>query len=379
MKLNTLRTYLFCLSALMSSCGKSTQTAQTTLSSVSPDTDFVEVVRGRTMDEVTVEEVERLYYNNGGYDFNVAGYDFTFAEYLRYNPATMRYPFDALQHADENPIYIEQTPDGRIRAYNWCSYAYGSNVTWNHLIQIEDNGTVYVPDEIPDWDMEVSTIEHIYQLPEPGYYIFVYYLREWASMGHYAAVGYQLNGHTLKRVRLFTDTDATHRDRLELECNTSDFYFRIGRAIGGDDFFYYDEQNATLYYPRTRIRYDETLLVSDRYIPYVWDGTGMTEDEETGNPRLHPSLQDYAYVDRIARFNNADSVIARIDVLPDGSYRYASWINEPMTAEPAMVLHHGTEDDQRYYFRNETHTYVITKDDCPVLEIYDSVNPYVQH
>ena len=78
----------------------------------------------------------------------------------------------------------------------------------------------------------------------------------------------------------------------------------------------------------------------------------------------------------MVRFVSSATIIARIDVMPDGSYRYASWLNEPMSETPAMLLYNGMADEKRYYFRNKTHIYVITKDEIPVLEVYYSADPY---
>ena len=55
----------------------------------------------------------------------------------------------------------------------------------------------------------------------------------------------------------------------------------------------------------------------------------------------------------MARFVNSAN-ITRIDVMNDGSYRYAAWLNEPMSEEPAMLLYNGVADENRYYFRNKT-------------------------
>ena len=341
--------------------------------------DSVTTYQGRGIGDVSVEEVERIYFNNGGYNFNVAGYEFTFVQYIEQTPAAMHYPFSALQHAEENPLRITDSPDGKIRFYGWDSGLGGTCIAWTTIYQIEHKGKVYTYHGLPDWDSEGMLPMNIYKMPHKSrnLYVFVYYLREWSSQGYYVAVGYELKGHTLKQVALFADQDATRHSKLDYEYNIPDYYFRVSRAIGFDYLFYYDDRSATLYYPQTRGKAEEALILSDRYIPYKWDKDCLLEGEqETGNPHLIRSLQDYKHVEQIARFNNSATILARIDVMHDGSYRYAAWLNESMSAEPAMLLHNGVADENRYYFRNKTHTYVITKDEIPVLEVYYSANPY---
>ena len=365
-----------CITGLMlglNACNHSGRQAES-----SEQVDSVTISQGRSISDVSVEEVERIYYNKGGYNFNVAGYEFTFTEYLEKTPATMHYPFTELQQAEENPLRITDSPDGKIRFYGWDSGLGGTCISWTTMYQIEHKGKVYTYNGLPDWDGEGVLPMNIYKMPHKSrdLYVFIYYFREWSSQGYNVAVGYELKGHTLKQIPLFVDQDATRHSKLDYEYNIPDYYFRMARAIGFDYQFYYDDQSATLYYPQARIKAGESLILSDRYIPYTWDRDCLLEGEETGNPNLIRSLQDYKHVERMVRFVSSATIIARIDVMPDGSYRYAAWLNEPMSETPAMLLYNGMADEKRYYFRNKTHIYVITKEEIPVLEVYYSADPY---
>lgn len=355
---------------LLSSCHTKPTRSEKAETTETTEEEQQEIYVGKTMDEVTIEEVEELY-KDGGYGFNIAGYDFTFTQYLAYNPATMHYPFTKLRNSEESSLGIADSPDGKIRFYEWISEMGGSYINWDAMYQIDDHGTIYTFSGLPDWDSEYAVPMDIFLLPhkKKDYYIFIYYIREWSSQSYYAAVSYELTGGTLKRVELFTDSEGKPTDRIDYEYNVPDYYFRFARACGFDYHFYFDEATSTLYYP---LGWDEDyLIMTDRYIPYRWDGKSIKRQTQTvGNPDLHTSLQDYVCLIQTLRIADNDTVLARIDSLADGSYRYAAWRSKPMSAKPSVLIYNGTADTARYYFHADTITYAVTKESTPIMEVY---------
>ncbi len=325
----------------------------------------------RNLDDVTIAEVEDLYYNcGGGYGFNVAGYEFTFAEYIKYDPATIHYPFCKLRDLEEDPLRIVDSDDGRVRFYGWDTHMGGTCISWNTLYQISDKGKVYTYEGMPDSGVgeESMLVTGIYRLPHhhKKYYVICFYFREWSSLSMYSAYTYELKDRELKRIKLFKDFEGNSVDHIWYEYNSPDYYFRIARALDFDYHFYWDEKNNSLYYPLGRK--NNGLIMSDRYVPYHWNGKTLEPQAETGNPHLCASLQNYAC---LVQAVSTHSYFIRIDSLDNGRLRYAAWNNGISDSpEPDMLLENGVNKDGRYYFRNETTTYAVTQEDWPVLEIY---------
>ena len=327
------------------------------------------------VEDVSLDEFDTLY--QGCFIGNVAGYEFTFKDYIAQNPQTMHYPFTNMQNDEEDPLHIIDSPDGKIRFYCWNAGIGGTCIAWETMYQIEHDGNVFTFNGLPDWDSESMLPTHIYKLPhkKKDYYIFIYYFREWSSLSYYAAVTYELKGEELERVNLFMDTEGTKHDRLDYEYNVPDYYFRFACAFGFGYHFYFDAKTSTLYFPLSRIKAEETLILSDRYTLYQWNGTMLTKKGEAGNPHLRKDLQNYEYIVQALRFQDSAVSLARIDVMPDGTYRYAAWENnKDMSDKPDILLFNGTADEKRYYFRNKTHTYVITRDETPILEVYNNTD-----
>ena len=80
---------------------------------------------------------------------------------------------------------------------------------------------------------------------------------------------------------------------------------------------------------------------------------------EVGNRRLHISLKDYVALQDY--FVTKDYRV-RIDLLADGSFRYASWKRNKQTdTPPDLVIKGGHHEENRgYVFENDGYYYRVT-------------------
>ncbi len=105
------------------------------------------------------------------------------------------------------------------------------------------------------------------------------------------------------------------------------------------------------------------------YSHYKWNGKMFvyTGDKD---PNLNSDLSNYSY--KIFSHIFSDRFRVRIDKMPDGSYRYASW-NMPKTEvdDANLVVGNGYEDVEiidgdeykkkfKYIFRNYVYTYIVS-------------------
>ncbi|MDO4827629.1 MAG: hypothetical protein Q4B16_08820 [Bacteroidia bacterium] len=150
---------------------------------------------------------------------------------------------------------------------------------------------------------------------------------------------------------------------IDLEYNIPDWYFRAGKGEGYDWLFFFDDSMKTLYYPSSV----EDNLLSDRYVPYVWDGETMHPGREVGNPFLHPSLQDY---ECLAQLGRTSRNLIRVDKMADDTYRYAAWPSgSEMNDSPELVVSGGTRDAAgKCVFRNQDVVYRVSESGLSVIK-----------
>jgi hypothetical protein len=90
----------------------------------------------------------------------------------------------------------------------------------------------------------------------------------------------------------------------------------------------------------------DTLCVAETVDAY----NGTYSEEENVQAGLHEELCNFYR--NIAILSN-DSWTVRIDEMPDGSYRYASWKDKKTTEAPDLVMSEGIHDTATEYDENE--------------------------
>ena len=302
------------------------------------------------------------YFFRDGEESNVHDFDYdVFREAVRAFPVeAMAYGFDKLQVLAG--ISIVDSEDGAVRAYSWDDLMGGTMISFDGFYQYRWKGKVLLDDFDEEEEASVMSTRELHSLGD-GHYLRLAYFREWSSMAYEAYESYRLTRKGLVKEALFDGGINDPTGDLGTEYNIPDWYFRTGNGEGYAWLFYFDAKEKVLYYPLS----DEYALLSDRYVPYKWNGKKMVSTPETGNPFLHHTLREYeslAFLSRTSR----DRV--RIDRMDDGTYRYAAWtVSRPMSDQPDLVILNGAGNDaeNEWVFRNKEYEYQVTESALVVL------------
>ena len=191
---------------------------------------------------------------------------------------SMEYGFDRIRELADIDIF--DSDDGNVRVYSWDYPQLGTMGSYGNLVQYRWRRKVKFDSFVHDRDEFEHATLGLYTLEE-GKYIRYEYLREWSSQAYALARAFGLTKHGLRELPLFESGDGP-TEMIDLEYNIPDWYFRAGRGEGYKWLFFYDDAEKTLYTPS--IPEDNTL--SDRYVPYRWNGETMHPLPENGNPFL---------------------------------------------------------------------------------------------
>lgn len=279
---------------------------------------------------------------------------------------------EILDEEEDDEVSIVSSPDGRICIYSRNIQTRDASMGWSIIYDVKDNGAVYTYEGLPDWEGEVATINRIYSMPYPKRHLYLFdaFVRISGAYGYQAFVAYELIGHELKRVAVLTNEQGNLSAEIGFEYNFADYYFRFARALGYDYQYTWDEENSFFYYPLLQ---QDSYYLNDRFVIYRWNGNTMKPTTDTVcNPRLYEPLQNYVFC---LQHTKAGYVQARVDSMPDGLLRYTAWDrNQDISTKPNIVLYGKSVGDE-YHFYNQTHTYVVTREDIPEVHIYYSNTP----
>lgn len=130
-------------------------------------------------------------------------------------------------------------------------------------------------------------------------------------------------------------------------------------------FFHFNKADNTLYIPLI----DEYMSGADRYILYRFDGKYFVYKSKDAGYWLHSSLHGY---DKLYALGKTKDFIIRIDIMNDGSLRYASWsTTKSMKDKPSIILYSDTSygnDGQSFYNGDFKYTF---NNDNKELRVYE--------
>lgn len=197
----------------------------------------------------------------------------------------------------------------------------------------------------------------------------------------YEISAYRISSDTLYRMDNFfvgehADSTATF---LRFSYNPKDWSIR--NAIHGIGVGYsLDNAHNQLLIPVTDM--EERAL--DKYHLYILkeDLYSCYQNTIVDSPQVGPSLAGYKALEQQYY---ADGMYIRIDLMPDGTYRYASWYEYNMPNRyvqqyfpPEVIIYGGKLVGQYYTFRRGTYTYrVPTINDCYSTDAGRPVKPEV--
>lgn len=161
---------------------------------------------------------------------------------------------------------------------------------------------------------------------------------------------------SLKMVNMFDD-DIDEED-LCANYYIAEWYFKTN-GEGWDWLYEYDTQNRDVYVP-TAVSFEESIpVLTDRYKVYHFDGKKFVYQGEHSHKGLHSSLSNYQ---QLARYFRTKNYLVRVDILNDGSLRYASWKSTfDMSRKPDLVIMGGQYDKENdaYTFINDDYHYYV--------------------
>ena len=220
-------------------------------------------------------------------------------------------------------------------------HPYSSYQSQVHSLQKDDGATYY----LVNCSMKASSRE--------GY--------EWME-------AYKIVGQTVEQVNAIDGSSLLKKDQQFLFRYDIPAWYFATQGAGYDWILEYDSCTRELYRPLTTEDYE----ITDRYQVYQFDGKQFIDKGERHNKHLHPSLAQY---ERLLQYCTTEHYIVRVDKLPDGQLRYASWAKpSTMQDKPDMVLTGGkiVSDEENaspapshieYHFTRGNHHYIVNYSD----------------
>lgn len=210
----------------------------------------------------------------------------------------------------------------------------------------------------------VSRIYTISKRDGSTYYLLDCSYKASAAEGENFLMAYRMVGDTIRRVNVVDGGPLTDDDesRFSIIYCIPNWYFATDGA-GYDWLFHYDTASRKLYVPLT-----EDGDITDRYEVWQFDGNRFVSLGRQPHMNLHPGVGNYR---NLVRYLETTGYRVRVDRMPDGSLRYASWARQKTMADtPDVVLLGGKRrvhqvapdkispcDD--YYFKQGNYEYIV--------------------
>ena len=266
------------------------------------------------------------------------------------------------QEEQPDEEYTYTSADGLVKVVGWERSHDGTMGSYGCRIEYKWNGIMLAQEGFVGTTEEPMMPRGIYDLGGKKY-VLVQYFREWSSLGYLEATAAQLTADGLVPVKLF-ETPQGLSDNINVEYNIPDWYSRADDGVGHEWLYAFDVASKTLFHPIAR----EGGILTDRYIPYTWNGRMLSPGKEVGNPLLHPSLRDYETL--VSLFRTSRNLV-RVDAMPGGTFRYAAWpVKDPMKDKPDLVIDGGSFDESatEWIFKKDGHEYHVDVEDLYVLK-----------
>lgn len=176
---------------------------------------------------------------------------------------------------------------------------------------------------------------------------------------------FRIRKDSLIRLDGFFQGEHAVADGSALQCtfNSNDWSARTHSNSGNSSGILLDFYHNAVYLPVT----DSNGRATDHYHAYIVDGDceGCYQNSILENPNLCHELTGY---DRLVQYTEAAGIVVRIDLMPDGTYRYASWQERNAPSgyvrpwyKPEIIVRGGKHDPVKhcYVFRNGSYTYQV--------------------
>lgn len=295
---------------------------------------------------VSMDSIEHLLCrHNGEVTIGDSTQQIYLSDVLRCRQDAMKYSFKECK--DSLGLEIHQSADGRVRVFHWDTYMGGTcpDIARYTLLRGND-GKLHFMNQGHGYPALIS-LYTMHDAKGNTLYLMHDYFRESSAMGAAWATVYRIEGDTLAEIPVFPRGESS----VGLEYTIPDWYFIANNGEGWGWLFEFDGQN--LYAPVN----GEGMDLIDRYALYHWNGNSFDSVGEVGNRHLHQSLQDYK---ELAVYFVTSDYRVRVDLMYDGTCRYASWRRDKSTdTKPDIIIPNGRFDEKKcsYVFENDGYTY----------------------
>ena len=270
------------------------------------------------------------------------------------------YPKDSIP-VDSDEVHVCVSEDGRMKFYSWNTGMGGTCPDFAVLCQFRGkDGMVHIED-FREKEVEAAWVSSVHSIVKDDgstYYITTRSHRASSNDGYMWMDAFVIDKDTLRNVSVLDSGEDLDECMLETNYVISDW----SHATNGEGWgwlYEYDPKARNLYVPIVVLIDGYVPVISDRYRVYHFDGMQFVAKGETAHPGLHESLHDYS---RLASFFRTGSHIVRVDVMPGGDYRYASWkATSGMGGKPDLVLSGGVYDEGKgtYTFTSDGVEYIV--------------------
>lgn len=276
--------------------------------------------------------------------------------------------FFKLRHSDTKITYTK-SDDNRLLIYSYDAGLGGTMTQFDVFAEIHDGNVVTTVNLNDDkYKFPVTALHTVKKKDGSVYYLAVCIGNESSTHGLMYAKAYVIDGNKLQKVGVKDGLkDDANSDFLPLiEYDSAEWYYTCHLDVDGA----FDFINSKLYVPiTTNDKY--APLLTDRYKVYFFNGTNFVEQGESANPYLYSSLSNY---DQLVRYRETDNRVVRVDLMKDGTLRYAEWKNSDdhlglTSSKPVRVIINGKkvedENGTEYRFCDDDGTeYVVCHTEC---------------
>lgn len=283
---------------------------------------------------------------------------------VKSDPATLKYDFPLMR--EKGYVDIHTSDDGLVKLYDWNTYDGGTMIAWGNICQYASDGDVYVYDcginelDYEPWDEGGMgcAVQGLYTVKADNgetYYLAHTYVRESGNLGYAQIKPFRIKDNRLEYVSIFDEEpDGWSGNCTAREYSVADWYFKTYMGEGWDWLYRYNPETKTIYVPA--LNYEE---LTDRYNLYRFNGAKFEYVGDDGGFWLHPSIRDFS---QIVMLFCTPNYRVRVDEMPDGTYRYASWKKgKTMDEAPDLIINGGVynEDGLTFSFKNDGYLYSV--------------------
>ena len=299
-----------------------------------------------------------------------------FTELILHDPRAFDYDFSRFLEASEEDsgtiraLRIIESPDKKLRLYTWDVDG-GTMTNYSGITSIASGGSVFSYLCCPDEELEMEETEIFPDVASGAYAIeqftaangetiyAVFTYSSGSNLMHMKGIkAYKIRNHFIESAPVF-DTEYGMESSIYVYYTKDCRYYMRLDCVDGE-----------ILLPETREHHDPYYgdVYTGRFVSYKWNGSYFSNNgfEYPLDDDLYSSLINYqSYV---AQFE-FEKWIVRVDQMPDGALRYASWKRPKTTSDvPDMILNKGIEyiDESTgiytYDFKNNEYSYVILYD-----------------